>query len=316
MGLAIGMLSVSRAATAQPVAKVPRIGVLEASPGRFGEAFRDGLQQFGYVEGKNIAIEWRWAHARAERFPDLAAELVRRQVDVIVATNNPAVAAAQAATKTIPIVMVVVTDPVRLGFVASLARPGGNITGLTIQAPDIAGKRLQLLREAVPKLARVALLWDPTEPGRQQLVKETEVAAGALGVHIEPLEMRSPRDITTAFPAIARADANALLVYGSSLLFAQRATIAELAAKSHLPTMCPAPEWMDAGFLMSYSPSLNEMYRRAPYFVDRILKGARPADLPVEQPTKFALVISRKTARALSLTIPPALLLRADQVIE
>jgi putative ABC transport system substrate-binding protein len=300
---------------AQQLVKVPRIGVLDASPG-FENAFIDGLRRFGYVEGNTITIEWRRAHARAERFPDLATELVRLGVDVIVAANNPAVAAAQKATKTIPIVMVLVTDPVRLGFVASLARPAGNITGLTIQAPELAGKRLQFLKEAVPNLTRVAVLWDPTEPGRRELVKETELAAPELGLHLQAFDVRSPNEISSIFTAMTRDGVGAVLVYGSSMLYAHRAKIVELAVKSLLPTMGAAPEWMDAGFVMSYSPSLNDMYRRAPYFVDKILRGAQPADLPVEQPTKFVLVISAKRARALGLTIPPSLLQRADQVIE
>jgi len=188
---------------------------------------------------------------------------VRLKVDVIVATNNPAVAAAQKATKTIPIVMVIVTDPVRLGFVASLARPSGNITGLSIQAPELAGKRLQFLKEAVPNLRRVAVLWDPTEPGRRELVKETEVAAPGLGLQLQSSEARSPSEIGSAFTAMTREGVGAVLVYGSSMLYARRATIAELAAKSRLLTMCPGPEWMDAGFVMSYSASLNDVYRRA-----------------------------------------------------
>lgn len=311
----LAALSVPHAAEAQPGPKLPRIGVLEANPG-FDHAFHDGLRQRGYVEGKNIAIEWRWAHARGERFPELAAELVRLNIQVIVATNNPAVAAAQQATQTIPIVMVIVTDPVRLGFVASLARPGGNITGLTIQAPELAGKRLQLLKEAVPHLTRLAVIWDPTEPGRRELVKETEVAAPRLGLQLQTLEVRKPTEIANAFTAITREGVGAVLVYGSSMLYAHRAAIAALAAKSRLPTMCPASEWMDAGFVMSYSPSFNDMYRRAPYFVDRLLRGAKPADLPVEQPTTFRLVISTKTAKAIGLTIPPPLLVRADQIID
>jgi putative tryptophan/tyrosine transport system substrate-binding protein len=315
ISVALLLLVAALDAEAQQPPKVPRIGVLDlGSPGS-DNAFYDGLRQFGYVEGKNIAIEWRW-DARAERFPELAAELVRLKVDVIVATNNPAVAAAQKATKTIPIVMVIVTDPVRLGFVDSLARPAGNITGLTIQAPELAGKRLQLLKEAVPHLTRVAVLWDPTEPGRQQVVKETEVTAPRLGLQLQTLGVRSPSEIGSAFTAMHRENVGAVLVYGSSMLWAHRATIAELAAKSRLPTMCPSPEWMDAGFFMSYSTSLSDMFRRAPYFVDKILKGAKPADLPIEQPTKFGLVISAKIAKALGLTIPPSLLVQADRVIE
>ena len=242
--------------------------------------------------------------------------MVRLNVDVIVAANNPAVAAAQKATKTIPIVMVLVTDPVRLGFVASLARPAGNITGLTIQAPELAGKRLQLLKEAVPNLTRVAVLWDPTEPGRRELVTETDLAAPRLGLVLHAFEVKSPREISNSFTTMTREGVGAVLVYGSSMLYAHRAKIVDLAVKHRLPTMGAAPEWMDAGFVMSYSPSLNDMYRRAPYFVDRILRGAKPGDLPVEQPTKFGLVISTKSAKALGLTIPSSLMLRADRVID
>jgi putative ABC transport system substrate-binding protein len=316
--LALGILAAPLAAGAQQLPKVPRIGVLGAQslgPGP-DNAFRDGLRQFGYVEGKNVAIEWRGMQAKPERLPELAADLVRLKVDVIVATNNPAVAAAQKATTTIPIVMVLATDPVRLGFVTSLARPSGNITGLTIQTPEIAGKRLELLKEAVPNLKRLAVLWDPTEAGRRELVNDTEVVAPRLGLQLQTLEVRNGREIDNAFTAMTRERVGAVLVYGSSMLAAHRATIAELAAKSRLPTMTVAREWMDAGFVMSYGTSLNDMYQRAPYFVDKILKGAKPADLPVEQPTKFELVINLKTAKALGLTIPPSVLGRADHVIE
>ena len=269
-------------------------------------AFQEGLRQFGYVEGKNIAIEWRWAGGRAERFPELAAELVRLKVDVIVATNNPALAAAKKATTTIPVVMVWATDPVRLGYVTSLARPAGN-AGLTIQTPELAGKRLELLKETVPNLTRVAVLWDPTEPGRRQLVQDTDVAAPKLGLQTHMLEARDVSEVRSAFTAMIRARVGAVLVYGSSMLAAQRVTIADLSARNRLPTMCPAPQWMDAGFVMSYGASLNDMYQRTPYFIDRILKGTKPGDLPVEQPSKFELVINAKTARALGLTIPPSL---------
>jgi putative tryptophan/tyrosine transport system substrate-binding protein len=294
------------------VPKVPRIGVLEANR-NFEDPFKEGLGHFGYVDGKNIDVEWRWSHGRAELFPELAAELVRLKVDVIVATNNPAVAAAKKATKTIPIVMVIATDPVRLGFVASLARPGGNITGLTIQASDIAGKRLQLLKAAVPELTRVAVLWDASEPGRRELVMDTEVAASKLGLQLHMSGVRSPADIDRAFTAMRSDGVGAVLVYGSSMLYAHRITVAKLAAKHRLPTMCPGPEWMDAGFVMTYSPSLNDMYRRAPYFVDKLLKGATPADLPVEQPTKFALVISTKIAKTVGVAIPASLAHAASQ---
>ena len=316
--LAVGLFLAPVAAEAQQLSKVPRIGVLgpqSLGPGP-NNAFRDGLRQFGYVEGKNIVIEWREPQASAERLPELAAELVRLKVEVIVATNNPAVSAAQTATTSIPIVVVLATDPVRLGFVTSLARPSGNITGLTIQTPDIAGKRLELLTEAVPNLTRVAVLWDPTESGRRELVKDTEVVAPGLRLRLQALEARNGREIGSAFTAMTRERAGAVLVYGSSMLAAHRATIAELAATSRLPTTATAREWMDAGFFMSYGTSLNDMYRRAPYFVDRILKGTKPSDLPVEQPTKFDLVVNLKTAKAIGLTIPQTLLQRSDHVIE
>ena len=315
---ALGVLAARATAEGQP-ARIPRIGVLGSQALGAGpdDAFRDGLRQVGYVEGKNIVIEWRGARdASAERFPELATDLVRLQVEVIVAANNPAVAAAQKATAKIPIVMVIATDPVGLGFVSSLAHPSGNITGLTIQAPEISGKRLSLLKEAIPKLTRVAVLWDPTEPGRQDLVKEAEAAAPRLGLRLQVFEVRSDRGIPQVFAAMTRERVGAVLVYGSSMLAVHRATIVELAAKRRLPTMTVAREWMDAGFVMSYGPNLNEMYRRAPHFVDKILKGAKPGDLPVEQPTKFDLTINLKAAKTLGLTIPQSVLLRADRVIE
>ena len=312
------LLLVAALGEAQQLSKAPRIGVLDSQTLGAGpsDAFRDGLRQLGYVEGKNIAIEWRTSGERTERVPELAAELVRLKVDVIVAANNPAVAAAQNATTTIPIVMVIATDPVGLGFVSSLARPSGNITGLTIQTRELSGKRLELLKEAVPHLIRVAILWDPTEPGRRQLVTEAEAAAPRLGLQLQTLEVRNGREVGSAFKAMTRGRVGAVLVYGSSMLAVHRAKIAELAVKNRLPAMGVAREWMDAGFVMSYGTSLNDMFRRAPYFVDKILKGAKPADLPVEQPTKFELVINTKTAKALGLTIAPSLLLRADQVID
>jgi putative ABC transport system substrate-binding protein len=270
------------------VSKVRRIGVLDADRSLAGNALHDGLREFGYEEGKNIVIEWRWAGGRADQFAELAAELVRLKVEVIVAANNPAVAAAQAATPTIPVVMVLATDPVSLRFVASLSRPGGNITGLTIQTPELAGKRLELLKEAVPKLTRLAVLWDPTEPGRRELVKETEKVAPKVGLQIRTLEARDVEGVRSAFTAMTRERVGAVLVYGSSMLAAQRAAVAEFAARNRLPTMCAAPEWMDAGFVMSYGVSLSHMYRRTAYFVDRILKGAKPADLPSSSPSSLS----------------------------
>lgn len=315
--LALGILPAPFAAEAQQAGKIPRIGFLGAqSPeGPWPYAFREGLRELGYVEGQNIAIEWRWGRGDAKRFPDFAAELARLKVDVIVAGGNAVVAAAKRATRTIPIVMVNVSDPVGIGFVASLARPGGNITGLTTQSPELHGKRLQLLKEAVPNLSWVAVLWDSTEPGRRDQVRETEVAAPALGVQLQLLEVRSPGHLDSAFAAMTREGAGAVVVPGSAMLFAHRARIAELAA-SRLSTTCPAMQYVEAGCLMSYGASFSDLHRRAAYFVDRILKGAKPAELPVEQPTKFALVVNLKTAGALGVTIPSSVLIRADKVLE
>jgi putative ABC transport system substrate-binding protein len=312
-----GVLAMPRGAAAQR--KVPRIGVLGAvSPERAPHtaALREGLRELGYTEGQSIVSEWRWAQGDPTRFPDLAAELVRLNVDVIVADNNPAIAAAQKATRTIPIVMAIATDPVDLGFVASLARPGGNITGLSYLGTDLIGKRQQLLKEILPTLSKLVVLWDPSEPGRLQAVKQGEVIARSLGLQLQPVEVRSPAQLDGAFAAIANGVADAVWVGGSTMTFIHRARIADLAVSRGLPTVCSVKQFAEAGCLVSYSPSFSDLFRRAAYFVDKILKGAKPAELPVEQPTKFELVINLKTAKALGLTIPPSLLLRADQVIE
>ena len=316
---AVTLLAAPLAAEAQRVRKVPRVGVLadqspEGTPWIYG--LRDGLRELGYIEGQNVILEWRWAQGRAERFPDLAADLVRLEADIIVAANNPATAAAQKATRTIPIVMVIALDPVGSGFATSLARPGGNITGLSIQSADVTGKRLQLLKEAVPSLSQLVTIWDPTEPGRRLMVKQAEAAAPTLALKIQPVEIRSPSEIDGAFARMAREGMGAVLVQGSSMLFNQRGRLAQQAVKSRLPTMCASSEWAEGGCLLSYGVAFRDQSHRAAYFVDKILKGATPGDLPVEQPTKFELVINLKTAKALGLTIPPSLLLRADQVIE
>lgn len=305
--------------------KVPRIGVLspvfsptsespEGSP--LDSALRQGLRELGYVEGQTIAIEWRWARGDAKRYPDFAAEMVRLKVDLIVAANNPAALAAQRATRTIPIVVVLASDPVGLGLVASLARPGGNITGLSIQTADTVGKRLQLLKEAIPKVSRMAVLVDPTFPGGRHQAGEAEVAAQALGVQSQLLETQIPTDLDRAFGAMTQNRAGAVLIVGSKLFFGHRARIAELAVKSRLPAMCVAREYAEAGCLMSYGASFPDLFRRSATYVDKIIKGAKPADLPVEQPTKFELTVNVKTANALGLKIPPLLRLRADHVIE
>jgi putative ABC transport system substrate-binding protein len=295
---------------------VPRIGVLSASSPQspLSDALRQGLREVGYVEGQSIGIEWRTAIANTERFPKLAAELVRLNVAIIVASNSPAVDAARKATKTIPIVMVMVPDPVRLGFVASLARPGGNITGLTMEGPTL-GKRVELLREVVPALSRVAVLWDSSDRTSRDSAGDAN-RARAVGVHVQNLEVRSLTDLQSAFAATSQEMAGAVGVRGSGFFFTHRTRIAELATERRLPSICATRDYVEAGCLMSYSTDVTDLHRRAAGYVDKILKGAKPADLPVEQPTKFELVINLKTAKALGLTLPPLLLLRADQVIE
>ena len=318
LAVLLSILVVPLVGEAQPAGKIPRMGVL-AGPSRESVtyvALRDGLRDLGYMEGQNLVIEWHMSGGRAERFPDLAAELVRLKVDVIVAGDNPAIAAAQRATTTIPIVMLVPMDPVGSGFVASLARPGGNITGLATQFKELQGKRLQLLKETVPNISRVAVLWDPTEPGRRAQVTEAEAVARTLGLQLQLLEARSPAELGGIFAAMVRERVDAILVEPSQMTFAHRARIGELATKNRLPTMCWRKETVEAGCLVGYSASNAELGRRAAYFVDKILKGAKPADIPVEQATKFELSINLKAAKALGLTIPPSVLGRADHVIQ
>jgi len=307
-------------AEAQQTRRIPRVGVLggqspEGSPPIL--ALRQGLSELGYVEGETIALEWRWAQGKNEGFAGLAAELVRLKVDIIVAGTDPAVQAAQRATRTIPIVMAFATDPVSLGFVTSLARPGGNITGLSFQSSaEIAGKRLQLLREIVPTVARVSILGDPREPDTQDGLREMEAASRGLSLRLQPVEVRSGGELDRAFAAIAREHAGGIVILRGTVLFAYRARIAQLAAKHRLPTMAWQRALTEAGGLMSYGANLSDLARRAATYVDKILKGTKPADLPVEQPTKFELVINLKTAKALGLTIPQSVRLQADQLIE
>ena len=309
-------------AAAQPREKVPRVGYL--SPGspsdlarqRRFEAFRQGLRELGYVEGQNIAIEPRWAEGKYARYSALAADLVRLKVDVIVAVGGRATQDAQQATRTIPIVMSVVIDPLGSGLVASLAHPGGNVTGLTIMASDLVGKQFEVLKEVVPKGSRVALLWNPANPGSAPQVREAEGAARALGMRLQTLEARDPQEIDSAFATMTKERAGALVVLSDAILLNQRRQIAELAAKGRLPAVYTLREHAEAGGLMAYGANPLDLERRAATYVDKILKGAKPADLPVEQATKFELVINLKTAKALGLTIPPSLLQRADQVIE
>jgi len=321
--LGLGILSAPLAADAQPPARVPRIGILWLNPlsatGHLLEAFRQGLRELGYVEGQNIAIEFRSAEGKLERLPDVAAELVRLKVDVIMTGTVPLIRAAQRATTTIPIIMGNSGgDPVRDGFVASLARPGGNITGLSLMAgPELDGKRLQLLKEVVPKVSRVAVLWDPNDPGlTRNPFKDLEVAAQALGVELQSLEVRADDELEPAFQAAIRGRSGAVMTLTVLLIFRNRTRLVELAAKNRLPAIWGSKEFVDAGGLMSYGTSVADLYRRAATYVDKILKGAKPGDLPVEQPTRFEFMVNLKTAKALGLTIPQSILIRADRVIE
>jgi len=305
-------------AEAQHAKKVPRIGYLSGtSPSANSarvEAFRKGLHELGYVEGKNIVIEYRYAEGKLDRLPELAEEQVRLKVDVIVSTGPGSTRSAKQATATIPIVMAFDDDPVGSGFVANLARPGRNITGLSTLAPELSGKRLELLKEIVPRLTRVAFLGDVTRPGTAQSLTEMNLAADAVGVQLQYLEVRGPKDIEIAFRAANKERADAVLVLSSGMLLSQRRRIIDLAIKSRLPTIYPQSEFVENGGLMSYGVSVIDLFHRAATYVDRILKGAKPADLPVEQPKKFELIINLKTAKQIGITIPQSVLFRADKV--
>ena len=306
-------------AQAQQPTKILRIGYLSSdSPSTIAvriEAFRQGLREFGYVDGKNILIEWRFAQGKADRLRGLAAELVRLNVDVIVTSGPAATRAAKEATVTIPIVTAQDNDPVGNGLVASLARPGGNITGLSTLAPEISGKRLELIKEIVPKASRVAVLGSSTIPGNPQALRETELAARVLGLQIQYLEVRGANEIEPAFRAAAKERADAALMLQSPVFVNERRQLAELAVKFRLPAIYSQSEFVEDGGLMTYGTSLTDLNGRAAIYLDKILKGARPADLPVEQPTKFELAINLKTAKQIGLTIPRDVLARADRVI-
>jgi putative ABC transport system substrate-binding protein len=316
------LLATPLAADAQQTSSgLRRIGYLGSSSPTleptYVEAFRQQLRHLGYIEGQHIAIEYRWAEGRADRLSNLAAELVRLDPAVIVTTGTPGTLAAMQATKTIPIVMASSADPVRSGIVASLARPGGNVTGFTILGPELEGKRMELLKQAVPRLSRVAVLWNPANPGIIFYLEATEVAGRALRVTVGPVvEVRRVEELENAFSTIANARPDALAVLADRSLLAHRRRIIEFAAARRLPGMYPYGEYVDAGGLMSYAPSNTELFRGAASYVDKILKGAKPGNLPVQEPTKFELVINLKTAKALGLTIPQSLLLRADRVIQ
>ena len=318
--LATVILAFFHLAAAQQAKKVPRIGFLTtvslSTISARIEAFREGLRELGYVEGKNIVIEWRSGEGKEDRLPALAAELVRLKVDIIITTGPIPTRSAKEATVTIPIVMGFDDDPVGSGFVASLARPGGNITGLATLAPEISGKQLELLKEVVPRLSRVAVFGTSTRPGNAQSLKETELAAGAFGVKLQFLDVLDPKDIETAFRAASKGRAEAVLVLGGPVTISHRTQIADLAAKNRLPAIYERAEFMDAGGLIFYGASITEMFRRAATYVDKILKGRKPADLPVEQPIKFAFIINLKAAKQIGLTIPPNVLARADKVIK
>jgi putative ABC transport system substrate-binding protein len=318
--IAGGFLAAPLTADAQQAAKVPRIGFLGNSTAAL-EAnlvgpFREGLRDLGYVEGQNILIEYRWAEGQYERFPALIAELIALKVDVIVTAGTPAALAVKKATTSIPLVMAAVGDPIGVGLVASLARPGGNVTGLSAIAPELEGKRLELLREVVPKLSHIAVLWNPDNPFHAGSLKETRAAAQVLGIKVQLLGVRTAEDFPAAFAAILKERPGALLVLADRIFLHNRARIVDFEAKRRLPGVYPYRELVEAGGLMSFGPSYAGMHRRAAYYVDKILKGAKPADLPVEQPTKFELLINLKAAKTLGLTIPPSVLQRADQIIQ
>jgi putative ABC transport system substrate-binding protein len=319
LAIAFTFLFGGAAVEGQQPTKVPPIGYLTGpSPSAIAdrvEAFRQGLRELSYVEGKNIVIERRFADGKLDRLPGLAAELVRLKVEVIVTGGGPATRAAKEATSTTPIVMANDNDPVADGFVASLARPGGNITGLSNFAPELSDKRLEILREVVPKLSRVAVLGTSTSPGHAQMIKEIELAAKALKLQLQYLDVLDSKDIEAAFRAASKGQAEGVLTLGSGILVSQRSHIVELAAKNQLPAIYFSSQFVEPGGLMFYGVSLLDLDRRAATFVDKILKGAKPADLPVEQPKKFELIVNLKAAKQIGLTIPPNVLARADRVI-
>ncbi len=312
--IGVGSLAIASTARAQQARKVYRVGILVG--GIPPDGFREGLREVGYVEGHNVVIIERSAGGRNERFPELVQELLRLGVDALVSSATPAVRAAKQATTTVPIVMAGLTDPVGAGIVPSLNRPGGNIIGLTNIFTELSAKRLEFLKAAVPRLSRVAVLWNPNHPGQPLAFSDTEAAAPSLGIAIASVEVHRPEDFERAFRAIANARVDALMVLPDPVTSFHRKPTADFAARSRLPAMYAAKEWVEVGGLMSYGPNFPDLWRRAAVYVDKIFKGAKPGDLPVERPTKFDLVINLKTAKALGLTIPPSLLLRTDQVIE
>jgi putative tryptophan/tyrosine transport system substrate-binding protein len=313
--LALGWLTLSLVADAQP--KMVRLGILSSGSGApaMREVLQQSLQELGYVEGRNLTVELRQASGRVEMLPSLAAELVRSEVDVILALGPSAVRAAQQATRTIPIVMIVSGDPIGAGLVSNLTRPGGNITGMTTISSRLSARRLALLKEVVPQLTHVAVLFNPEEETKVVDWQQTQVAARAWGVRLNPVEIRSPGDLAPAFAAMRRGQPGALLVLSDGLIFRHRAEIAGWATESRLPAMYEIREYVEAGGLMAYGPRRPEMFRRLAVYVDQILDGAKPGDLPIEAPTAFELVINRKTAQDMGLTIPPSVLSQATEVL-
>ena len=317
--LVLAVLFAPLAAQAQSAPKIARIGVLTLSTASFGpdgEAFRQGLREQGYIDGQNITIEHRDAAGRADNLPALAGELVRLKVDVIVTQSNVAALAAKQATTTIPIVIAIAGDPVKAGVVGGLASGGGNVTGLSLMQTDLSRKRLQLLREAAPNTAVVAVMWNPTDPSAAELLRETEAAARALGLKLRAIEARSPAELDPAFKAVADLRPSAFFTLPGGMFQANVSRIIDFATKRRLPGVFPNRAFVEAGGLLSYAPSLLANWRRAAVFVDKILKGAKPGELPIEQPTQFELVVNLKTAKALGLTIPPSVLTRADTIIQ
>jgi len=319
VGLCTILFALCVSVQAQQPTKVPHIGYLTGASHSANSvrraAFQQGLRELGYTEGKNIFIEYRYADGKLDRLPALAAELLHLKMDVIISTGPAVTRVVKQATATVPIIMASDDDPVSSGFVASLARPRGNITGLATFGPEISAKQLELLKQIVPKLSRVGVFGDVIRPGTAQALNEINIAAGAIGVQLQYLEVRGPKDLETAFQAAGKEHAEAVLVQRSAVLFSQRRQLADLAAKSRLPALYGAPEYVEDGGLMSYGVSIPDQFHRAATYVDRILKGAKPAELPVEQPKKFDLIINLKAAKQIGLTIPPNVLARADRVI-
>jgi len=311
-----GLLASPSITFAQQPAKLPRVGILGSEVGAHWEGFRQGMRDLGYVEGRNVTIEARWSEGRTDRYPALALELVQLNVDVIVASGTQAVRAAKEATSTIPIVMAISTYPDKIGLVESLARPGGNVTGLSNVSPDLMGKRFQLLKEIAPKVSRVAVLWNPASPVEPNGFRETLAAGPVAGVVVQSIEVRTSADYAAAFATMTEGRADALHPFGNPVNFKNRQLIVDFAAKNRLPSLYDERLFVASGGLLSYGPSYIDLWRRAATYVDKIFKGAKPADMPVEQPTKFELVINLNTAKALGLTIPQTLLLRADEVIQ